>query len=187
VRLGRVLGIDAGERRVGVALSDESRLLATPLTVLDRGHGLAPVLDALADVARREGVSQMVVGLPLNADGSAGRQAKRAQDFARVAERVVGVPVALWDERLSTQQAEEILRAQGRNLKRLRQQGQIDAVAAAVILQDYLDQTAPRRSASPAVTTEDSAWAAPGSSDSVSARGEVGSAQDSDAAEDPRP
>jgi putative Holliday junction resolvase len=124
---------------VGVALSDESRTLASPLTVLDRGNGLAPVLDALADVARREGVAAVVVGLPLNADGSAGRQAKRARDFAHVARRVIGLPVTMWDERLSTQQAEAILRAQGQNMKRMRQRGQIDAVAAAVILQDYLD------------------------------------------------
>jgi putative Holliday junction resolvase len=139
VRLGRVLGIDAGERRVGVAMSDELRLLASPLTVLDRARGLAPVLDALAELTQREGVAQIVVGLPLNADGSQGRQARRAQDFARVASRVIGLPVQLWDERLSTREAEEILRAQGRNLRRVRQRGELDAVAAAVILQDYLD------------------------------------------------
>jgi putative Holliday junction resolvase len=136
---GRVLGIDAGERRVGVALSDELRLLASPLVVLDRRKGLAPILDVLSDLARRESVDHMVVGLPLNADGSEGPQARRARDFARVAEKVVGVPVELWDERLSTQQAEEIVRAQGRNTRKLRERGQIDAVAAAVILQDYLD------------------------------------------------
>jgi putative Holliday junction resolvase len=134
-----VLGIDAGERRVGVALSDELRLLASPLTVLDRGHGLAPVLNTLIELTHREGVVQIVVGLPLNADGSVGKQARRAQDFARVASRVLGLPIEMWDERLSTQAAEAILRAQGRNTRRLRQRGEIDAVAAAVILQDYLD------------------------------------------------
>jgi putative Holliday junction resolvase len=136
-----VLGLDAGERRVGVALSDELRMLATPLTVLDRGRGLAPVLDRLAEVARRESVAQVVVGLPINADGSYGRQARRAQDFARVVERVIGLPVSLWDERLSTREAEEIIRAQGRKMRRLRERGEIDAVAAAVILQDYLDHS----------------------------------------------
>jgi putative Holliday junction resolvase len=134
-----VLGIDAGERRVGVAMSDELRLLASPLAVLDRGRGLAPVLDALSEMVRREHVVRMVVGLPLNADGSRGRQARRAQDFARVATRVVGIPVQLWDERLSTREAEAIVRAQGRTTRRARQRGQIDAIAAAVILQDYLD------------------------------------------------
>ena len=139
MRQGRVLGIDAGERRVGVALSDELRLLASPLAVLDRGHGLAPVLDALVNVAQSEGVTHMVVGLPLNADGTQGRQARRAMDFARVAQRVLGVPVEMWDERLSTHEAERIARGQKRNMRRLRQRGQLDAIAAAVILQDYLD------------------------------------------------
>jgi putative Holliday junction resolvase len=84
-------------------------------------------------------VTQLVVGLPLNADGSEGAQAKRARDFARVAERVLGVPVVLCDERLSTRDAEAILRAQGRNMRRAREKREIDAVAAAVILQQYLD------------------------------------------------
>ncbi len=137
----RVLGIDAGERRVGVAVSDQLRLLASPVCVLDRARGLRPVLDALADMAQREGVGQIVVGLPLNADGSAGQQARRAQAFARVASRVLGLPTELWDERLSTQQAEGIVRAQGRPTRRVRQRGQLDAIAAAVILQDYLDHT----------------------------------------------
>jgi putative holliday junction resolvase len=139
VSLGRVLGIDAGERRVGVALSDETRLIASPVTVLDRRDGLAPVLEAISQLARAEAVHHVVVGLPLNADGSHGRQARRAEQFARIAERVVGLPVELWDERLSTREAEAILRAQGRNMRRVRERGQVDAVAAAVILQDYLD------------------------------------------------
>ena len=80
-----------------------------------------------------------MIGLPLNADGSEGRQARRAREFAGVAERVVGLPVTLWDERLSTREAEAIVRAQGRNLRRVRQRGELDAIAAAAILQDYLD------------------------------------------------
>lgn len=124
---------------MGVAVSDPMQVLASPLCVLDRAHGLAPVLDALTELAQREGVARMVVGLPLNADGSQGQQARRAQDFARVAARVVGLPVELWDERLSTRAAEAIVRAQGRSTRRVRQLGQLDAIAAAVILQDYLD------------------------------------------------
>jgi putative Holliday junction resolvase len=134
-----VLGIDAGERRVGVAMSDEQRLLASPLIVLDRRTGLTRLLDTLTELARREGVAQLVVGLPLNADGSTGRQARRAQDFARIASRVLGLPVELWDERLSTREAEEVIRTQGRSTRRARQRREIDAVAAALILQDYLD------------------------------------------------
>jgi putative Holliday junction resolvase len=136
---GRVLAIDAGERRVGVALSDETRLLASPVTVLDRRAGLAPVLAALTALATQERVTEIVVGLPLNADGTTGRQAKRAEQFARVVERVLGLPTTLWDERLSTRAAEEVIRAQGRSTRRARTKGQVDAVAAAVILQDFLD------------------------------------------------
>jgi putative Holliday junction resolvase len=134
-----VLGIDAGERRVGLALSDEMRLLASPLRVLDRRAGVASVLETIADVAAREAVRHVVVGLPLNADGSAGPQAQRAERFAALVQEATGLPVELWDERLSTQAAEAVLRAQGRNTRRARSRGQIDAVAAAVILQDYLD------------------------------------------------
>ena len=122
-----------------MAISDELGLLASPLVVLDRRRGLTSVLEALGALVRREAVDQLVVGLPLNADGSTGPQARRAQHFARLASKAVGLPGKLWDERLSTQEAEDILRSQGRNLRRLRQRGEIDAVAAAVILQDYLD------------------------------------------------
>jgi putative pre-16S rRNA nuclease len=130
----KVLGIDAGERRIGIALSDELHLLATPLTILDRGNGLAPVLDSLRELLQRESISRIIVGLPLHADGSEGPQARRARDFARVAERVLGQPVTLWDERLSTQEARSIIRSRGGRRRRY-----VDAVAAAVILQDYLD------------------------------------------------
>ena len=121
-------------------MSDELHLLATPLVVLDRRRGgLSPVLESLAEISRREGVTALVVGLPLNADGSEGPQARRAKDFARIAERVTGLPVTMWDERLSSRAAEDILRAQGRNIRKVRQRGELDAVAAAAILQDYLD------------------------------------------------
>ncbi|MBV9357295.1 MAG: Holliday junction resolvase RuvX [Chloroflexi bacterium] len=135
---GRVLGIDAGERRVGLALSDELRLLARPLRVLRRDHGLAPVLDEIQAIATAERVAQVVVGWPINADGSIGRQARRAAEFARTAQRVLGLPVQLWDERFSTQEARALLRAQG-DRGRVRSRGEVDAVAAAVMLQDYLD------------------------------------------------
>jgi putative Holliday junction resolvase len=135
---GRVLGIDAGERRIGLALSDELRMLARPLRVLHRDHGLAPVLDEIQAIATAESVAQVVVGWPINADGSIGRQARRAAEFARTAQRVLGLPVQLWDERLSTQEARAMLRAQG-GRARVRSRGEVDAVAAAVMLQDYLD------------------------------------------------
>ena len=146
---GRILGIDAGERRVGLALSDETRLLATPFTVLQRGAGLAGVMDEIAAVARRESVVKVVVGLPLNADGSSGRQARRATVFADVVRRATGLDVEMWDERLSTVEAHAILREQGRRTRRDTQP--VDAVAAAVILQDYLDAHQPSAAPLPQV------------------------------------
>lgn len=137
---GRVLAIDAGERRIGLALSDELRLLASPAGVLRRGPaGLAPVVQQIAELARREGVSLVVVGLPLHQDGTPGRQARRARAFANILARGLARPVELWDERQSTQAAEALVRAQGRSTRSLRQRGEMDAIAAAVILQDYLD------------------------------------------------
>jgi putative Holliday junction resolvase len=130
----KVLGIDAGERRIGLALSDESRLLATPVSILDRRRGLTPVLDSLLDLAQREHVGQVVVGLPLNADGSEGPQARRAREFASLCERVMTLPVTLWDERLSTQEAQALVSSRKRSRR-----AHVDDVAAAVILQDYLD------------------------------------------------
>jgi putative Holliday junction resolvase len=127
----KVLGIDAGERRIGLALSDELHLLATPHGILDRRHGMRPVLDSLIDLAVREHVGQVVVGLPLNADGSEGPQARRAREFASLCERVLTLPVTLWDERLSTVEARALVGSRKRQ--------HVDDIAAALILQDYLD------------------------------------------------
>jgi len=144
-RPGRVLGVDPGERRVGLSLSDETRLLASPLRVLLRGGGANPVMGEIARVAAQEGAVQVVVGLPLNEDGTRGRQAHRAEVFADTLAHVSGLPVELWDERLSTRDAEALARAGGRSTRRLRERGEMDALAAAVILQDYLDRQAEAR------------------------------------------
>lgn len=145
-----MLAIDAGQRRIGLALSDELRLLASPAGVLRRGPaGLAPLVQQIADLARREQVRLVVVGLPLHQDGMPGRQARRARVFASIVARSLALPVELWDERLSTQAAEAVVRAQGRSTRTLRQRGEMDAIAAAVILQDYLDARA-RQVAPPA-------------------------------------
>lgn len=124
---------------MGVALSDPLRLLASPHGVLVRDQGLAPAIEDIAGLVEREDVREVVVGLPLNADGTEGRQAKRARRFAQIVARRVGRPVHMWDERLSTQEAESRLRASGGSTKRARQRGEVDALAAAVILQDFLD------------------------------------------------
>jgi putative Holliday junction resolvase len=136
---GRVLGIDAGERRVGLALSDELRFLASPFAVIRRDRRLASVMEQIAEIARREGVAHVVVGLPLNEDGTVGRQARRAEAFANVVRKALGLPVEFWDERFSTVEAEARVREMGRSAHRPRERGSMDAYAAAIILQDYLD------------------------------------------------
>lgn len=132
----RYLALDLGDRRIGVAISDQIGMLARPLEVMARTSRAADYAH-IAELVQEHGIDLVVVGLPLNMDGSEGSRAAWARDYGAELAETVGVPVALWDERLSTEEAEEILRAQG---KRPREhQDWIDAIAAAVILQSYLD------------------------------------------------
>ena len=135
----RYLGIDVGRARIGVALADEVLRTARPLHVLQR-RGDVPDLAALAEVAAEYEVVQAVVGLPLNMDGSEGPSAEFARRFAAKLAEALDVPVVLQDERLSTFEAETRLRERG--LSARDQRASIDAEAAAVILQDWLDRSA---------------------------------------------
>jgi len=141
----RCLGVDVGEKRVGLAISDPNGQVAVPLRTL---HRTAPdgVIDEIAALAAEEQVAGIVVGLPLSLDGTVGPQAESVQEFVRQLLVVVDVPVTLWDERLSTVQAQQLLRRDGPGSRASRKdKGRIDAMAATVILQDYLDSR-PRRS-----------------------------------------
>jgi putative Holliday junction resolvase len=137
----KLLALDVGDRRVGVAVSDEMGLIATPLTVIQR-RSRAEDFARIAGLVRAHGAETLVVGHPLNDDGSAGPQAQRIERYAAAllaALRAEGldVPGVLWDEYRSTQRAQEVMIATGRKARQRR--ARIDAVAAAVILQDYLD------------------------------------------------
>ena len=137
-----MLALDVGDRRVGIAVSDETGLLATPLDVLHR-RSKADDFARITRLAREQGAAGLVVGHPLNADGSAGPQAQRVERYAAAlvdALRAEGLdlPMTLWDEYGSTQRAQEAMIATGRKASDRR--ARIDAVAAAVILQDYLDE-----------------------------------------------
>ena len=127
------MGLDVGDKRIGVAVSDPGRSLARSLQVIERGPK-GQDLEAIGQLVRDLDVTRIVVGYPRSLDGTIGEQAKRVERYARELERGLGVPVVLWDERLSTVAAERLMRDTGRNDA----QG-IDAVAAAVILQNYLD------------------------------------------------
>lgn len=130
----RVLGLDLGERRIGVALSDRLGFLATPLMVLKHRSKEAD-LAAIAELVSDRGVEVVVVGHPLSLDGSVGPQARRVEAQASRLREHLDVPVVLWDERLSTVEAERLIHETGKRVRRDR----IDAAAAAVILQSYLD------------------------------------------------
>lgn len=138
----RTLGIDVGERRIGLALSDPSDTLATPLRALQSSGGaqrlaalIAREIDRLA--AEEDGLGRIVVGLPVGLDGRPQAQTARVTTFVEALRRRTGVPIALQDERLTSREAERRLALRERDWRRRKRR--LDAAAAAVILQDYLD------------------------------------------------
>lgn len=139
---GRALGLDVGERRIGVAIGDELGLIASPLTTVPRG---VEALAAIGDLASGHRVNRIVVGLPTGLSGREGPQAEAVREFAATVASAVGpeIDVEFWDERLTTAVAERALRERG--TKRAQRKEQIDATAAAVILQGYLDAQRLRR------------------------------------------
>ena len=135
--LGRVLGLDLGTVRVGLALSDPLGWTAQPAGVLRR-VSLAQDLETLATYVRDRQVERVIVGYPRRLSGEAGPEAGRAAAFARrLAEVLGGVPVELWDERLTTAEAERALLAA--DVSRRRRREVVDAMAAALILQGWMD------------------------------------------------
>ena len=138
----RALGLDWGERRIGVALSDVLGLTAQRLTVIER-QSMVHDLDVICDLIERHAVNVVVVGLPLTLRGESGVQAQRASGFVEALKRRTSVPVQLVDERLTTAQGERMLRETG--AKRDKRKALIDQVAAQLILQHYLDMQAQMR------------------------------------------
>jgi len=121
-----------GDRRIGLAISTPEGRLAVPLRVLERTNDPSD-LETIASLAKAEAVEALVVGHPRSLDGSVGPQARRVEAFARRLGEVTGLPIELWDERLTSVQAERSARAGGRR-------GPSDDIAAAIILQAYLDR-----------------------------------------------
>jgi len=135
VRSGVRLGVDPGDARIGVARSDPSGFLATPVETVPRGDG---DVDRLAALVGEEEAVEVVVGLPRSLSGREGPAAQKVREFAGVlARRVAPVPVRLCDERLSTVTAENLLRERGR--KGSKRRAVVDQAAAVVILQNALD------------------------------------------------
>jgi putative Holliday junction resolvase len=132
----RYLGIDLGRARIGLALADDVLRAARPLAVVPR-RGDETDVRALRELAETYEVTRAVLGLPLNMDGSEGPSARMARAFADRLRAGLGVPVELQDERLSTFEAESRLRERGLSAREMK--GRVDAEAAAVILQGWLD------------------------------------------------
>lgn len=129
----RALGLDVGERRLGVALSDPGKKLAFPLTVIHRMGGEEDI-EALKHLVRKHEVDEIVIGLPFSLDGNLGPQARRVMEFVEELTRALSLPVILWDERLSTVEASRRLREVG-----VKDKAAQDTLAAVIVLQNYLD------------------------------------------------
>jgi len=132
----RYLGLDVGDRRIGIALSDETGTLASPIETYER-TGPRKDLKAIGRLVRERGAGEVVVGLPRRLDGEVGPQAQKVIDFMEALRPVVGVPVVPWDERFTTVVARQALVDAG--VSRRDRKAVIDKVSAALILQNYLD------------------------------------------------
>jgi len=132
----RCLALDVGDERIGVAISDSNAFLARPLVVVARRPGPSSFLQ-IAEIIAENGVELVVVGLPLLPDGTEGKQVRSTRAYVRGLRRHIGIPVVYRDEWSTTRRATEIMVQSGRG--RRRQRRARDAVAAAVILQEYLD------------------------------------------------
>ena len=138
----RYLGLDIGNRRIGVAVSDELGVTAQPVLTLERrrsGNSIAREdLRSLARLARRYGVAAIVVGNPVHLSGDQSSQAARVQAFAEELGALTGLPIRLWDERLTSREAHQILYEAGHARQEHRKV--VDQVAATLILQSFLDE-----------------------------------------------
>ncbi len=134
--MSRILALDVGKRRIGLAVSDELGLTAQGLETLERRNNRED-FSALARLAKERNISLFLVGNPIHMSGEEGRQAGFVRQFAETLSERTGIPVKLWDERLTTVEAERVLRQSGISIeKRARA---VDRLSAVLILQSYLD------------------------------------------------
>ncbi len=142
----RILGLDVGERRIGVAVADQRVRVALPVAVVERRE-LPADLDAIARLAQDQGAEAIVIGLPISLNGSLGPQAEVVKAFGRELSARLSLPIEYWDERLSTVEAQRRLTSAGK--KGPKAKAQRDALAAAIVLQSYIDGQAQGSPSSP--------------------------------------
>ncbi len=141
---GRILALDLGTKRIGMAVSDETRTIATPWRVFThRTGGLREAMAAVCSAIEETGAGEVVVGYPLTLDGEVGVQARQASAFAEALRAHVDVPVVLHDERLTSFEAEQAMIEGG--VSRSERKQRLDAVAACLILRSYLDACGDKR------------------------------------------
>lgn len=134
---GKIMAVDFGDVRTGLAISDPSRLIASGIGYISPG-GIDRTADAVAEAVREQGASAVVVGLPVNMDGSRGSRAQRCEKFASFLKERINAPVAVFDERMTTMTASRYLNETGTHGKKRKQV--IDTLSAQIILQNCLDR-----------------------------------------------
>ncbi len=139
--VGRIIGIDPGDRRTGVAVSDPLGITAQPREVIHERHA-ARAAERIGKIAREVGAREIVIGLPINMNGTEGPRAEHARDLGARVEAILkrpddplDIPVMFWDERLTTMQASAVLRGRGKDARKAK----MDVVSAQIMLQSYLD------------------------------------------------
>ena len=132
----RILALDHGTRRIGVAVSDETRTIAQPLEFIP-AEPFASFLERLKQLIREKEVDQILIGLPRNMDGSYGPAAEKVQSFVGALANAIPIPIKTWDERLTSAQANRVLIQGG--ARRAKRKQKVDQTAAAILLQSYLD------------------------------------------------
>jgi len=134
---GRSLGVDLGTKRIGIAVSDAGGVLASPLTTIDRSSNAVSDHKRIAQLAAEEEAVRIVVGLPIALDGKSGIAANAAKEEIQRMSANIDLPIVTWDERMTSALAHKALKAQ--NVSEKKRRGQIDKIAAAIILQGWLD------------------------------------------------
>ena len=138
--MARVLAIDFGERRIGLALSDPSATIAQPLPTLTRRAGKRPPVAAIVEIIQQNQVERAVIGLPLNLAGDETEWTATVREFAEKLQQRANIPVEFLDERLTSVQAERAVRSLGLKRSEREQKERIDAAAAILLLQTFLDR-----------------------------------------------
>jgi putative Holliday junction resolvase len=140
----RIIGLDYGEKRIGVAVSDETGMISQPVAVVVRQNRRKD-LEAITALVKKYSPEQIVIGYPVRLDGAEGIQCQKVNRFAAILASHLQLPIVRWDETFSTKEAEEILMHS--NMKRDKRKEVVDKLAASIILQDYLKSFPPRQTA----------------------------------------